>query len=96
MHWLNYVMKPVMVAHGYPLSDDETFDVFQKSDPLERIKIDIPLLQNGYKMTRKYIENTYKVELEEETEEQTEKPEPPKKDKPASPKQIKQVNDFFS
>jgi len=91
LHWLNQCLKPVLIAHGYPLTEDDTFDIFNKAQPEERIKIDIPLLQAGYRLSSKYIESTYNVELEEVADE----PPPTKPKNKAEAEKLAKVQNFF-
>lgn len=90
LQWLNHKLKPVLIAHGYALSEEDTIDVFEQANPQDRIKIDIPLLQAGYKLSDDYIEKTYHVELVK-TDPKEEKKKLAKKDQ----EKIEEVENFF-
>jgi len=65
LHFLNDRLKPTLQALGYPVGKDEMFAIEQTTDPGEKIKTDAILLQNGYRLTKEYIEKTYGVELDD-------------------------------
>jgi hypothetical protein len=66
--WVSDEFLPVMRNLGYDIPEGCYFELSEKSivNPLEKIKIDAVLLQNGYNLTSEYIKNTYETELDEE------------------------------
>ena len=65
LYWLNDVLLPAMRRIGYPISDNERIGVERVTNPIEKMKTDEKLMQNGYRLAKDYIERVYGVELEE-------------------------------
>lgn len=74
LYWLNDTLLPVMRRMGYKIADNERIGVERVTDPVQKIKTDAILMQNGYRLSDDYVERTYGVELD------TTNSEPPKKD----------------
>ena len=65
VHWLNDNLVPVLRNAGYDIKDTERIGVEMLSDPIDKMKIDEKIMNNsGYRLTQKYLESTYGVELE--------------------------------
>lgn len=64
LNWINDELVPVLRMRGYPINENERIGIEEVTDPHERMKIDEKLMQNGYKLTKEYIESTYGVELD--------------------------------
>lgn len=73
---LNDKLLPAMRQIGYNIPDKYRFKVSQTKDPSAQIKIDGVIMGSGYKLSKKYIEETYGVEIDETA---AETPEPGKK-----------------
>ncbi|MEM8506223.1 MAG: DUF935 family protein [Bacteroidota bacterium] len=63
--WLNDELVPLLRGRGYDIPENMRIGIERITKPEEKIKIDAQLMQNGYRMTKDYIEKTYGVELEE-------------------------------
>ena len=61
LHWLNDVLLPALRFHGYPFDEGDVIALRDEQNMAERIGIDKVLLQAGIKLSREYIESTYKV-----------------------------------
>ena len=73
--WLNRTLLPVLRAQGFSLREGEMIDLPQAVDPQQRLAQDQVLLNAGVKLSKKYLEETYDVEIddtasEEEAEEE--------------------------
>ena len=75
LYWLNDTLLPVMRRMVYKIAENQRIDVERVTDPVQKIKTDAVLMQNGYRLSDDYVERTYGVELST-----TKDPEPPKKD----------------
>lgn len=96
IHWLNQVLKPALIYHGYPLSKDDEFAIFEKASPEERIKIDKDIINAGYRLTDDYMERTYNVEIDKTfKKEEPPTPEPPKEGEETDEEKLKKVDNFF-
>ncbi len=71
LNWVNDQVVPLLRHCGYDIKEDEHIGVELVTDPAERMKIDEKvMMHSGYQLSKKYLEKTYGVELED-------KPEPP-------------------
>lgn len=66
LYWCNDVLLPAMRSIGYKIADNEKIGVERVTNPTEKIKTDAVLMQNGYQLSRDYIERVYGVELADE------------------------------
>jgi len=64
LSFLNEVLVPSMRLLGYNIPDNAKIRIKKTFQPLEQIKIDGVLLENGYILTQNYIEDTYGSEIE--------------------------------
>lgn len=66
--WFSDDFLPVMRNLGYDIPEGYYFELVEKTvvKPEDKIKIDGVLLNSGYNLKTKYIEDTYDVELDEE------------------------------
>ncbi len=65
LFWINDTLVPAMRRIGYPISENERIGVERVTNPVEKMKTDEKLMQNGYRLSKDYIERVYGVELEE-------------------------------
>lgn len=66
INWINDDLLPLLKNAGYDIKDGEHIGVETISDPQEKIKIDVQIMNSsGYKLTKEYLEKTYGVELED-------------------------------
>jgi len=79
LYWCNDILLPTMRRIGYKIGDNEKIGVERVTNPVEKIKIDAVLMQNGYNLSKDYIERLYGVELADE-------PKEPKPKEPVEPK----------
>ena len=65
--WLSDDFIPVLRNLGYDIPDGYYFELVEKTTvkPKDKIAVDGVLMQNGYNLTKEYIETTYDVELDE-------------------------------
>ncbi|NDW10464.1 DUF935 family protein [Dysgonomonas sp. 520] len=65
--WASDDFLPVMRALGYDIPEGYYIEAREKTviKPKDKIKIDGELLRSGVRLTKKYIEDTYDVEIEE-------------------------------
>lgn len=63
--FLNHRLVPAMRHLGYSIPENAKIAVEQTTDPNSQIKVDGVLLQNGYVLGQKYIEEVYGVEVEQ-------------------------------
>lgn len=75
LYFLNDTLVPVLRRLGYKIADNQHIGVERVTDPVQKIKTDAVLMQNGYRLSDDYVERTYGVELSSSKD-----PEPPKKD----------------
>lgn len=76
---LNDRLLPAMRAQGYNIPEGYQFKVSQTKDPSAQILIDKELMNNGYKLKKEYIEETYGVELDDAPDSKIQENEPPAK-----------------
>ncbi|MCY4418890.1 MAG: DUF935 family protein [Cytophagales bacterium] len=63
LNWLNHTLLPALRYHRYPIEEGDYIDIREEPRPQDRIKIDKVLLQAGVRLSSRYLENTYGVEL---------------------------------
>lgn len=63
--WLNNTLLPAMRAHGFSLAEGERIDLPEAIDPKQRLEQDSVLLNAGVRLSKKYLESTYDVEIDE-------------------------------
>lgn len=69
VHWINDLLVPLLRESGYDIREDEHIGVEMITDPNDKMKIDEKLMSSsGYKLSKKYLESTYGVELEDAPE----------------------------
>lgn len=73
LYWCNDMLLPAMRRIGYNISDNERIGVERVTNPIEKMKTDEKLMQNGYVLSKDYIERVYGVELETAKKPETEK-----------------------
>ena len=73
LFWLNDTLVPTMRRLGYPIAENQKIGVERVTDPVQKIKTDAVLMQHGYRLSDDYVERTYGVELDTQSD-------PPKKD----------------
>lgn len=68
--WISDDFLPVMRNLGYDIPQGYYFELVDKSisSPKEKIKVDGELLRAGVRLSKNYLENTYDVEIEEDSE----------------------------
>jgi hypothetical protein len=67
--WISDDFLPVMRNWGYDIPEGYYFELVDKaiSNPEKKIKIDGELLRSGVRLKTEYLENTYDVEIEQNT-----------------------------
>ncbi len=66
--WFNDEFAPVLRNWGYDIPDGYTLQITSTAQikPIDKIKIDGVLMQNGFNLDHEYIEQTYEVKLDGE------------------------------
>jgi len=62
--WINGKLLPMLRRLGYDISENERVDVERITDPIEKMKTDEKIMQNGYRLKTDYLERVYGVEIE--------------------------------
>lgn len=93
--WFNDDFINVMRNLGYDIPDGYYLEIISNAsiNPAEKIKIDGVLMQNGWNLTKEYIEQTYEVKVDEANPKSE-----PKAPVPTDPKKQsfgKDIPDFF-
>ena len=70
--WLNQKLLPALGAQGFALAAGDRIDLPEAVDPEQRLKQDSVLLNAGVPLSKKYLEETYDVEIDETKEEEVE------------------------
>lgn len=82
VNWINDFLVPLLRNCGYDIKEDERIGVEYVTDPIEKMKIDEKIMSSsGYRLSMKYLEKTYGVELEEKPMPEPFKPEDDKNGK---------------
>ena len=63
--WLNKNLLPALAAHGFPITAGDQIGLPEAVDPQQRLEQDRMLLSAGVPLSKKYLEETYDVEIDD-------------------------------
>ena len=71
--WLNRHLLPALRTHGFAVAEGDRIDLPEAVDPERRLEQDKMLLSAGVRLSKKYLEETYDVEIDNTDKEPEEK-----------------------